>query len=48
MSMEHVQNRDDMVIIKLVLEESMGQLLNQIEQEVHWIQLVRNEDRRFF
>jgi hypothetical protein len=46
--MEHVQNQYDMVIIKLVLKESKGPKYNRIEQEVHWIQLVRNEDQRFF
>ncbi len=48
MSMEYVQNQYDMVIIELVLMESMEQMYNQIQQEVHWIELVRNEDQRFF
>ncbi len=48
MSMEYVQNQYDMVIIELVLKESMEQMYNQIQQEVHWIELVRNEDQRFF
>ncbi len=46
MSMEYIRNRDDMVIKESELKVSMGQMYNRMQQEVHWISLVRNEDQR--
>jgi hypothetical protein len=48
MSMEYVRNRDDMVVKESELKVSMGQMYNRMQQEVHWLPLVQNEDQRFF
>ena len=45
---EYVQTRYDMATVELVLKESMELKHSRIEQEVHLIQMVENEDRIVF
>jgi hypothetical protein len=45
MSMEYVRNRDDMVIKESELKVSMGQMHNQMQQEVHWIGMKIKDER---